>query len=165
MAILDTVTLIKAINQKCTMTNHHGYSLKMITIFKSRKYICIFYFSFLAIPWHTEFQSQDTDPSRSCHVSHSCSNSGSFNPQCQAGDQTWVPMLPRRCQSCCTTPGTSRYDYLKWQMSKTLTPYLQCKMPLTVDRFTITLCYTKKEIKIKKYIKKKKKRKYSQENS
>ena len=34
------------------------------------------------------------------------------NPLCQAGDWTCVPVLPRRCWSCCATAGTPRVLFL-----------------------------------------------------
>ena len=68
-------------------------------------HICVF-FSFLVAPKYVEFPGQGSDQSLSQKLSHSCSNTGSFNPQSWPGDRTCVPVLPRHCQACCTTAET-----------------------------------------------------------
>ena len=40
-----------------------------------------------------EFPGQRSDPSLSCDLSHSYGNTGSFNPLCWTGDQTYVLVL------------------------------------------------------------------------
>ena len=65
-----------------------------------------FFSSFWAAQWHMDSLSQGSDVSLSCDRCHNCSNAGSFNPLCQAGDQTRVQALQRPCQSHCTTVET-----------------------------------------------------------
>ena len=48
-------------------------------------YLFIFFFKFLATPWHMEFMDQGSDPSCSHELSCSCSNTGSL---------TRYPMVP-----------------------------------------------------------------------
>ena len=59
----------------------------------------------LATPWHMEFQGQESNLSRSGGLPHSCSNDGSFNPLCRAGDQTLILVLQRHA-----TVGTPSTD-------------------------------------------------------
>ena len=40
----------------------------------------VLFLSFLAAPWHRKFLGQRLDPSHSCDLLLSCSNTGSFNP-------------------------------------------------------------------------------------
>ena len=54
-----------------------------------------FFPSVLASLQHVAFPGQRSDSSYSCNLCHSCSNSGSFNLLCQAGDQTCVLALQR----------------------------------------------------------------------
>ena len=54
-----------------------------------------------------EFPGQESDPSCSCDLHGSCSNTRSFNPLYQAGDWTCVLVLKRHCLSHFTTEGNS----------------------------------------------------------
>ena len=67
-------------------------------------------FFFLAAPWHI-WSPYMTDLSHSYNLYCSCSSAGSFNPLCQAGDWTYVPVLQRCRQSCCATVGIPRSQY------------------------------------------------------
>ena len=58
---------------------------------------------FLAAAWHVEFPGEGSDPSHSCNLCYSCSNARSFNPLCQARDQTCVLVPQRHYGSHCTT--------------------------------------------------------------
>ena len=71
-----------------------------------------FFFPLLATPQHMEFPGQGSDPSQSCNVCHSCSNTGSFNPLCQAGYWTCILVLLRYHRSCCATDGTPRVFFV-----------------------------------------------------
>ena len=46
-------------------------------------------------PWHMEFLGQGSDPSCSCHLCCSCSNTGSLNLLCQARDRLCILVLQR----------------------------------------------------------------------
>lgn len=86
---------------------------------------------FLAYLWHMEFPDQESD------VSHNCSfgNTGSFNPPCQARDQTWVLVLQRHWWSFYTTVGThhSLFIFLTFPSSLALSsqPITYCLLKTT----------------------------------
>ena len=63
-------------------------------------------FFFFGHPQHVEFPVQRSDPSCSCDLRYSCSNAGSFNPLCLAGDQTCALVLQRCCRSHSAAVGT-----------------------------------------------------------
>ena len=56
--------------------------------------------------WSSLGQGSDQVQVNSCDPHHSCNDTGSFNPLCQARDQTCIPVLQMSCQSHCTTAGT-----------------------------------------------------------
>ena len=63
-----------------------------------------------------ELPGWGSDPSCSCDLSRSCSNPGSFNSLCQAGNWTLVPAHPRCRRSHCATagpPGLWKYWWRK----------------------------------------------------
>ena len=48
-------------------------------LLENRIFFSLFFFSpFLAAPWHMEFPGQESDPSCSCDLSHSCNNTRSL---------------------------------------------------------------------------------------
>lgn len=55
-------------------------------------------------PWYMEFLGKGWDPSHSYHLAAAAS--GILNPLCPAGDQTFIPVIPRRWGSHCATVGT-----------------------------------------------------------
>ena len=55
----------------------------------------LFLFFFFGRPAPMEFLSQGSDSSSSCKLRHRIGKHCILNPLCQAGDRTWVPVLPR----------------------------------------------------------------------
>ena len=60
-----------------------------------------------------KFLGQGSNLRHSCKLSHSCSNSGSFNPLCWAGDQIHTSVLTQVAivgfLTHCTTAGTPNF--------------------------------------------------------
>ena len=67
--------------------------------------VFFFFFSCLATLWHVEFWGRGPHLSHSCDLCHSCSNAGSFNPLCWAGEPTCALVLQKCCGSFCPTAG------------------------------------------------------------
>ena len=76
--------------------HNHGFQVLKKSSTKIKR--CLFVFKifeiifhlviFLAASWHTESSGQGSHPSHSFNLQSSCSKARSFNPLCQAGDQT-----------------------------------------------------------------------------
>ena len=60
---------------------------------------------------HGIWSSGARDPSRSCNLQHSFSNTRSLNPLCQARNQTYILVLQRSHQSHCPTMGTPESSF------------------------------------------------------
>ena len=78
-------------------------------------HLCIFFWEFffsfsfvysLAALHHMEFLGQGLDSSHICDLGCSWSNTRSFNPLCQAGDQTCTLVMQRHHRCLCATAGT-----------------------------------------------------------
>ena len=68
------------------MLNNHGTQIPLEAFFLVIQKFSLFIWPHLQHIW--KFLGQGLNPSCSCHLCHSCSNTRSFNPLCQAGDQT-----------------------------------------------------------------------------
>ena len=88
--------------------------------------------SFFCTPRRTGFPDQESDPSHSSHLCHSCGNAGSFNPLCWARDWTCVPALQICHQSLCTMLGTLVRCFFLWYICS-LHFILPSKMPLSLS--------------------------------
>ena len=67
-----------------------------------------FFYFFFSWPPCSIWSSRARDGIQAAVLTYAIATAGSFNPLCQTGDQTCIPMLQRRCWSPCTTVGTPK---------------------------------------------------------